>query len=134
TERKWTPPGVASAWLEQHVTYQGGDCLIWPFGQRAKGYGSIFVDGKCQYASRVMCEKAHGAPPQGKPWALHSCGNGHLGCVNPNHLRWGNRNDNGSDMVEHGKSCRGDQNGRATITEAIAREILALKGKEPQRA
>jgi hypothetical protein len=33
--------------------------------------------------------------------AIHCCGNGHLSCVNPAHLRWGTAKDNGKDAHLH---------------------------------
>ena len=48
-----------------------------------------------------MCELAHGeAPPRYE--AAHSCGRGHLGCVNPRHLRWATSKENKADMIVHG--------------------------------
>lgn len=47
-------------------------------------------------AWRVMCLLAH-PNPEHLPNALHRCGNGHLHCVNKNHLEWGNAVENAID-------------------------------------
>lgn len=52
-------------------------------------------------ASRAMCILANGLPPDGKTFAIHSCGNGHLSCVNPKHLRWGSPKENAQDARLH---------------------------------
>jgi hypothetical protein len=62
--------------------------------------------------------------------AAHSCGNGHLGCVTKRHLSWKTRSGNMLDMIEHGRSLRGQKQWNAKLTEEAAREILALKGVE----
>jgi hypothetical protein len=56
---------------------------------------------------------------------LHSCGNGHLGCINPHHLRWGSHPENMSDKTIHGTAPR-------KLTESEVRSIRALRGKMPQ--
>lgn len=86
-------------WIKDHARDEQGDCLIWPFGC-SEGYAEIRFRGKNTYASRVMCEEAHGQPPNGAS-ALHSCGNGHLACVHPKHLYWGTQSQNMRDRVEH---------------------------------
>lgn len=51
-----------------------------------------------------MCQKAHGDPPSPKHDAAHSCGRGHEGCVNPNHLSWKTKKQNQADRITHGTS------------------------------
>jgi hypothetical protein len=88
-------------WLERHVNYSGDNCLTWPFGRDKGGYGKFPHAGRCGAAHRQMCVLAHGEAPFPKALALHSCGNGHLGCVNPRHLRWGTYQDNIADARRH---------------------------------
>ncbi len=79
-----------------------------------------------------MCELAHGPAPADKPLATHSCGNGHLGCVHPGHLRWGDLSDNYEDSVEHGTAAKGQRHGLAKLTESDVLQIMALKGTMSQ--
>lgn len=74
------------AFFRLAIAYAGDDCLLWPFGRTAAGYGMIRRDGKRLYVHRILCRISHGAAPRGRPFAGRSCGN--RGCVNPRHLRW----------------------------------------------
>jgi hypothetical protein len=49
-----------------------------------------------------MCELAYGPPPD-KYVAAHSCNNGHLGCVNPNHLSWKTKSEDMKDRLKTGQ-------------------------------
>lgn len=118
--------GAPMAWLQAHAGYDAPECLIWPFGLNSGGRGSVVFGGKTTLAHRVMCILAHGHPPSTSHEAAHSCGNGHLACVNPNHLRWATRSENMADRVLHGTATRGERSGRVKITDAEAAEILSL--------
>ncbi|MER9768877.1 helix-turn-helix transcriptional regulator [Mesorhizobium sp. M0189] len=124
-----TPDGYALQWLEEHVSYVSETCLPWPFTTNPQGYGQVWLEGQLLLATRVMCERAHGPVPEGKPYALHSCGCGHLGCINQGHLFWGTPKRNQLDRVKDGTSNRGRANGSARITEAKVREIRRLAGQ-----
>lgn len=82
-------------------------CIPWPYGGTADGYGRINVDGKPIGAHVHVATLAHGPKPSSRHECCHSCGNGHLGCVNPRHLYWGTRSDNVQDMIRHGTMYRG---------------------------
>lgn len=111
-------------WIEAHVSYDGDDCIAWPYSTGNYGYGDI----------RTMCRLAHGEPPTPHHQAAHSCGNGHLGCMNPKHLRWATRKENQADMVAHGRSQRGSVNYHAKLTEQDVREIRRLLSSMTQAA
>lgn len=93
--------GDCFQWLKDHQTFDGGECLRWPFHRDQSGYGRVRVMGKSMAASRFMCELVRGAPPSPEHQAAHSCGNGHLGCVNPRHLRWATPKENMEDLARH---------------------------------
>ncbi|WP_367944889.1 helix-turn-helix domain-containing protein [Aquamicrobium sp.] len=96
-------PGEAIAFLETLASGPHEDqCIAWPYGRTPNGYGRVIVDGRKQVASRVVCELAHGRAPSPEYEAAHSCGKGHLGCVNPKHLRWATQEENRADMILHG--------------------------------
>lgn len=107
--RSMAPFGAPAEFLEKALSYKGMECLRWPFATNGTaGYGLISgKNGKRFLAHRIVCERIHGAPPSGKPFAVHSCGNGHLGCICPNHLRWASAAENAADMIIHGRSTRG---------------------------
>lgn len=118
------PNGEPMSWLVRHSAYEHEECLRWPYGRDSNGYGRV---GKDQVASRLMCTLAHGEPPEPRYEAAHNCGNGHLGCVNPKHLRWKTPSENQMDRVAHGTSNRGTQHGNAALTEDVVREVRRLK-------
>lgn len=110
---------------EVAIPYTGDDCLIWPFCENGSGYGVVTKDGGKDYVHRLVCEATQGPAPSPDHFAIHSCGNGHLGCVAGRHLRWGTQKQNGEDMVAHGTSPRGEKHGQSKLTEDQVREIRA---------
>lgn len=119
-----TGRGALASWLKQHANYTGDDCLFWPYSITRKGYAAcIRVNGKQTSASRYMCSLVSGPPPTVSHQAAHSCGNGHLGCLNPKHLRWATPKDNTLDKNEHGTMGRGESHGCAKLTESDVRFI-----------
>lgn len=116
--------GEPMAWLLAHVEYAESGCLIWPFYRDDKGYASIVRNGVSTSGSMVMCAAAHGGAPTSGHETAHSCGNGHEGCIHPQHLRWATRKENGEDKVRHGRSIRGEAASLAKITQA---DVVAIK-------
>jgi hypothetical protein len=91
---------TTAQWIERHTSFEGDECLIYPFKRYVNGYGGTRVDGIETYAHRHMCRKKHGEPPTPEHEAAHKCGNGNLGCINPNHLRWATHAENMADTVD----------------------------------
>lgn len=114
------------------LQYDGDDCLIWPYTRNGCGYGRIQRNGKRREVHRVLCEDTKGPPPTPKHESAHSCGKGHLGCVTKGHLSWKTHKENNDDKLAHGTHNRGERHPLAKLTEAEARQILNLKGKERQ--
>lgn len=119
------PKGEAQTFLVNALSFDGEGCLFWPFFRTKEGYGAIHLRGRCQIVSRVVCEREHGPPPSNLMEAAHSCGNGHLGCVNRHHLRWASYAENRIDMVNHGRSNRGEKNPQSKLTRNQVSEIRA---------
>lgn len=117
--------GECREWLFGKAKFLSDECLIWPFYRDEKGYARITIGGSNLYASRVMCEIVYGAP-SGDDWTLHTCGNGHLGCVNPRHLRWGTARQNLDDRDRHGRTAKGEDIGNSKLTEETVRKIKAI--------
>jgi hypothetical protein len=66
--------------------------------------------------------------------AAHSCGNGHLGCVNPRHLRWATAKENAHDELLHGRKVYGEASPKAKVTSELVLAVRALKGKKSGQA
>jgi hypothetical protein len=127
--------GKARQWLVDHADYGGGLCLVFPFARNGKtGYGSFGYNGEQLYAHRYMCELVHGPQPTPEHEAGHACGNGHGGCVNPNHLNWITKSENRLDALRHGRGVRGRIKGRYRLTPAQVAEIRSLRGQMTQEA
>lgn len=120
----------ARDWLKAHVGFDGPECLTWPFGYDADGYGCLVYEGKAQRAARIMCKLVNGPPPEGKPMAAHDCGNGHRGCVHPKHVMWKSWKENAADRIRDGRQATGKR-GHLTYNDAVA--IRELAGKLSQR-
>jgi hypothetical protein len=99
-----TGEGMGLLWLECFRDFDEDRCILYPFRTSANPRGGLNYNFKRTTAPRVMCLMVHGAPKgDGRTMALHSCGNGHLGCVNPKHLYWGDQSDNSKDARRHEK-------------------------------
>lgn len=127
-------PSEVMAWVKNAISYDGDDCLIWPFARSGQKYGCMRFRGSTQLAHRVVCELVHGSPPSPLSQAAHSCGKGHEGCVNPRHLRWDSRSGNFADKVKHGTDSRGEKSSLAKITNDDVVRIRSLRGKMSQSA
>lgn len=124
--RRGASPGAPMKWIHDNKDYKGDDCVKWPFEVTRYGYGTIKHNGKKRVASRVMCETAHGMPPQENMDAAHSCGNGDKACMNPRHLRWATRKENMRDAIKHGTWKRGNMDPNAKLDVQKVREIRAM--------
>lgn len=123
------PAGSPMAFLDRAVKCRSKDCLYWPFHRR-DGYARISHHHRLgQNVCRIICERIHGPPPTTKHEAAHSCGCGHLGCVNGGHLRWATPGENGADKTTHRRVRRGSKHHLARLTERQVREIRSLVGR-----
>lgn len=120
-----TYKNAVSRWLEDHVSYSGNQCLIWPFARNSLGYAICDAKLGSGFAPNVMCRMAHGEPPTPLHEAAHSCGKGNLGCMNPSHLSWKTHAENMADTLLHGTHNRGERNGMSRLTEDDVRAIRA---------
>lgn len=97
------------AWLKNAVSFDGDECLLFP-GSHPGFPQAVRFNYRQIAASRAMCILAHGLPKEPRMQAIHSCGNGHLSCVNPKHIRWGTQADNSRDARLHlGKHTAADR-------------------------
>lgn len=122
--------GKCVQWLRDHASHTGKDCLHWPYMRNQEtGYCMFGLDGEILYAHRYMCELAHGHAPSDEHQAAHSCGKGHLGCLNPQHLSWKTISENLADKKAHRSWARYLEN---RLTTAQVAEVRALKGTMSQ--
>ncbi len=124
--RRGAGRGEPLQWIKDHAAYEGDDCIRWPFEIAKYGYGTVKHEGKKRVASRVMCEEAHGPAPSPKHEAAHSCGNGHLACMNRRHIRWATKLENVHDAMAHGTNVRGEKVHCAKLTEEDVRRIRSI--------
>jgi hypothetical protein len=121
--------GEAIAFYQNIVlSYEGDECLIWPFTKSRQGYGWVFINGRGREVHRAACEEIHGPPPTPLHEAAHSCGNGHLACCALKHLRWATQIENQRDKFLHGTVARGEKQGSSKLTESDVRKIRQLRG------
>lgn len=118
---------------ETVLTYDGEECLIWPYARLDRGYAMMTTPGRSNRVSKILCEDVNGPPPTPEHQAAHACGKGHLGCVAKKHLSWKTPADNQADRLIHGTSTRGENNGFSKLTNITAQQIFALKGSMGQR-
>lgn len=122
--------GHAPIFLEAAINSISTDCILWPFGKSTGGYAQIHIKRIKRDAHRVICERVHGKPPTPKHHAAHSCGNGHLGCINPQHINWKTAKENSADRLHHGTSNHGARNGNAKLNDTLVKKIRTSKDKQ----
>lgn len=110
--------GEADRFIQSILHTTHDTCIVWPFGGRAP-------NGWATRAARKVCAAKHGPRPSKSHEATHSCGNGHLACVNPNHIRWGTHAENMREKIAHGTTFRGNHP-LAKLSVDDVREIRRL--------
>lgn len=118
--------GEAQTWIDAFILSDpGAECVTWPFARTAGGYGSVW-DSRTKKlsgnAARVIWERVNGPIAPGL-MARHTCGKGHLGCVNWAHIEPGTHADNMRDRRMHGRN-RGESNAQSKMSEEQARSAL----------
>lgn len=119
--------GAGLAFIKANMAYEGDDCLKWPLHlDKRTGRGWASFNGRPIRAHRLMCIMVHGDPPTPAHEAAHECGNGHLACVNPRHIKWKTKSENRRDSDRHGTGVRSRYGSAGRLTLAQAEEIRAL--------
>lgn len=108
-------PGGPRAFLQKAILHKGNDCLLWPYAKTKEGYGHVTINGRSLLAHRVVLSAWRRASDD-RVVAAHLCGNGHLGCINPQHLAWTSQKENLAHRYIHGR-FRTISNGAARFLE-----------------
>ncbi len=125
-------PTPVQAFIQKAATCTDKDCLIWPF-ETQDPRAHVRINGVIVFASRHVCTLAHGDPPTPEHETAHSCGKGHLGCLNADHLRWATKIENQADRLIHGTDCRGEKSAWAILNRNDVRAIRkSLENGESQ--
>ncbi len=118
------PRYAAIEFVKEAAASDTEECIIWPFASKDRqGYGHLSIEGRLTGAHVAVCTIKHGSKPTPKHQAAHSCGNGHLGCINPNHLRWATARENLQDKILHGRLIRGTKVKSAKLSESQVLDI-----------
>lgn len=102
---------------------QNGDCLEWA-GCLCNGYGVMTYKSKSYKAHRLAYE-LHNGVKIGNKVVRHTCDNPK--CVNPSHLILGSHADNINDRDERNRTAKGENAGRAKLTNNDAVKIREMR-------
>lgn len=119
--------GNGFAFARMALSYEGTDCLIWPYNRGAYGYGTFSLNGEIVHAHRWICEQVHGPAPTPEHQAAHDCGNGHEGCIHPKHVFWKTALENAQDKIKHGTCYSEKGRPRQKLTQDQVAEIRQCK-------
>lgn len=132
TNPKTKGNGAGIQFLRANVNYVGDECLRWPLSCDDHGHAIVYYEGRGYKAARVMCTMTKGPPPTPQHETAHSCGKGHEGCVNPNHLSWKTRSENQQDRRLHGTQTNAVWGCKGRLTVDQVRQIKSLKGQKTE--
>lgn len=114
------PNGITDFWSRVD---KSGECWLWTGSATSRGYGQFLMAGVSWATHRLSYTIHFGPVPDGLS-VLHRCDVRR--CVQPAHLFLGTTDDNMLDMVQKGRSPRGERNRTARLTDDTVREIRAL--------
>jgi hypothetical protein len=104
-----TKPNEPMQYFLAHLDDETDECVLWPFGKEADGYGVVPLNRR---AHILVCIMSYGPRPPGAE-VLHSCDN--AACFNKRHVWWGTHQEN-----EDEKTARGRRPYKITAEQARA--------------
>lgn len=121
----------------RYVEHSDDGCWLWRGCRTSDGYGRAHAGefrtagSKTALAHRLSWLLHNSDIPDGQ-YVCHRCDV--RPCVNPDHLFLGTAKDNTQDCIAKGRArrgrLRGQEHGRARLTEKDAREVLASKDSD----
>lgn len=96
-----TSRGEPLRWLDEAMFRQTDECVFWPFSQELTDDAKVKINGRTVRVCRLVATITHGEPPSPDHQAAHSCGMGHVSCINPRHIRWALPEENAEDKRIH---------------------------------
>lgn len=100
------------------------ECWEWQASLLKSGYAWVYVGGgrrnRIMKSAHIIAYELTNGPTNGLH-VLHTCDN--PSCCNPKHLFLGTHQDNMDDKTEKDRQAKGENNGRAKLTEDNAIEI-----------
>lgn len=118
------PHGEVQEILRRAAFSTATACIFEP--SPSGGRLSVSYQGKPMTASRAVWMIAHDGEDPGEDFILHTCHRGDEGCININCLETGDHTINMEQMLEAGRSNRGERNGQAELTVTDVRQIRVL--------
>lgn len=113
--------------FEEKIFHSPDGCWIWTGAVTKRGYGHIRTNSTMTRAHRVSYFLYKGEDP-GDLFVCHTC-DVPL-CVNPQHLFADTGKGNSEDMVRKGRSCRGEKNPSAKLTEDDVRHLRSIPKRD----
>lgn len=114
--------GALLAELQAAAVATGEECIILVTNSDNRPVARL--DDTLMLASRAVWILANGDP--GSAHVLHTCHRGEEGCINVRHLKLGDNDQNITDMVQAGRSTRGERSGTHKLKEDQVRDIRRL--------
>lgn len=119
------PKPLAGKFHDKYIPEPNSGCWIWTAALDGRGYGKIKHAGKFLQAHRVSWEFKNGKILNGL-FVCHKCDV--RCCVNPSHMFLGTCQDNLTDMVNKGRSCRKTHCKNGHILNETTAKIRFYKG------
>ena len=115
------------------LVLESDSCWEWKAVKTKEGYGKFFLHHSVSVLSHRFSYEVYNSPIPDGMFVCHKCDN--PSCVNPNHLFLGTRNDNSQDMVNKGRSLKGERNPKSKLTVDDVKQIRIMlkENKIPQQ-